>query len=85
MTTDKPPTAAREKAFHVRMDDALFAQAMARAGEYGLGPVIRALLRAYIRGEVDVKSDDLLKELATAPKGPQPRRKPRKRNSEEGR
>lgn len=72
------PSPLRDKAFHIRMDSALFAAAMAKAGEVGLGPVVRALLRAYIRGDVEIKPDDLLKELTTAPKGPR-KRKPRKR------
>jgi hypothetical protein len=57
------------------MDPALFDAASDKAGEYGLGPVVRALLRAYIRGEVEPRAADLLKELSTAPKGPRRRSK----------
>jgi hypothetical protein len=68
----------RTKAFNIRIDSALFEAAKAKARGVGLGPVIRALLKAYIRGDVEPKPADLDSELATAPKGP-PRRKPRKK------
>lgn len=55
---------------------------MARA-EYGLGPAIRALLRAYVRGAVEIPAADMAHELTSAPyqrKQRQPRA-PAKRKS----
>lgn len=71
--TDKAP-AIRGKAFNIRIDDTLFEAAKDKARGVGLGPVIRALLKAYIRGDVEPAQQDLDSELTTAPKGPKRRR-----------
>ena len=67
MPENEPPGAARrDKTFNLRMEVDLYDAAMAKA-EYGLGPAIRALLRAYVRGAVEIPAADLERELTSAP------------------
>jgi hypothetical protein len=73
----------RDKTFNLRMDIELYNAAMAKA-EYGLGPAMRALLRAYVRGAVEIPPADMARELTSAPhilRNPRQRR-PAKRKSE---
>jgi hypothetical protein len=77
---DKPPPSApayvrRDRQINVRIDAELYEAAMAKAYAYGLGAVIRALVRAYVRGDTKLREEDLRLELTTAPR----ERRPRKR------
>lgn len=77
MAENQPVDASRrDKTFNLRMDLELYNAAMAKA-EYGLGPAIRALLRAYVRGAVDIPAADMEHELTSAPHVQRnPRRRP---------
>jgi hypothetical protein len=75
---DPEPRRPRERQFNIRIDAELYAAAMRKAQQYGLGPVIRALLRAFVRGDVALKADDLLAEMTTAPRGRKPRKSPKR-------
>jgi hypothetical protein len=67
MADNQPVDASRrDKTFNLRMDVELYDAAMAKA-EYGLGPAIRALLRAYVRGAVEIPPADMTRELTSAP------------------
>jgi hypothetical protein len=73
-TIPRPNTPRRDKTFNLRLDVELYDAAMAKA-EYGLGAAIRALLRGYVRGDIEIQPADMLHELTSAPRV---RRKPRK-------
>jgi hypothetical protein len=73
-----PATASREQQINVRIDSELHQAATERAAPYGLAPVIRAFLRAFARGAVELPTEDLLREMASAPRGRPARHKPRK-------
>jgi hypothetical protein len=67
MAENQPADASRrDKTFNLRMDVELYDAAMAKAA-YGLGPAIRALLRAYVRGAVEIPPADMERELTSAP------------------
>ncbi len=67
MAENQPVDASRrDKTFNLRMDLELYNSAMAKAA-YGLGPAIRALLRAYVRGAVEIPAADMERELTSAP------------------
>jgi hypothetical protein len=84
MADEPPPTPKRAQQFNLRIDPELYAAAMGKAAPHGLGTIIRALLRAFVRGDVRLPADDLLRETAAAPRGRpgKPRRKTRKRKAE---
>jgi hypothetical protein len=81
MAESQPNDASRrDKTFNLRMDVELYDAAMGKA-EYGLGPAIRALLRAYVRGAVEIPPADLARELTSAP---HIQRNPRRRTPVKG-
>lgn len=65
----------REKAFNLRIDVELYEAAMKTAAPYGLSALIRALLKAHVNGEIQLKSDALPKEMTRAPRVPKQKRK----------
>lgn len=74
---DKPPPpwpVLRDKTFNVRIEPELYDAAVEKADALGVAAIVRAFLRAYVRGAVEPPSEDLAKELQWAPR----RRKPRK-------
>jgi hypothetical protein len=77
-STDLPGTARRERVVSLRLDQELFEAASKKTEPYGLAATLRGLLRAYVRGDVSLSRDDLLRELMPAPKRP---RKPGRRPS----
>lgn len=68
LTPHKQPNAHRHKQLNVRIDRDLYDAAMDRAAEFGLGVVVRALLRAYVAGEVGLSEAQLLQEATPAPR-----------------
>jgi hypothetical protein len=64
----KPANAHRDKQLNVRISRDLYDAAMERAAQFGLGVVVRALLRAYVAGEVELLEADLLREATPAPR-----------------
>ena len=85
---DKIPlqaTNSREQQLNIRIDAALHEAATEKAAPYGLGPVIRAFLRAFARGAVELPTEDLLREMASAPRGRPPHKKRRTKRKTEGR
>jgi hypothetical protein len=68
--TGKPAVqSVREKQLNVRIDADLLDEAADKAAPYGLGPVIRAFLRAFVKGSVELPPDELLRELVSARRG----------------
>ena len=67
-TPRKPPNTHRDKQLNVRIDRDLYDAAMDRSGDFGLGVVVRALLRAYVAGEVELPEIDLVQEATPAPR-----------------
>jgi hypothetical protein len=74
--SDFQPAPPRGQQINVRIDADLYAAATEKAAKYGLGPVIRAFLRAFVRGDVTLKENDLLREMSPAPRRPRKPRKP---------
>jgi hypothetical protein len=71
-----PPS--KEIKFQIRLDAELADQAKAKAAEFGgLAPVIRALLRRWVKEEL-VSFEDIARELPRAPQ--RPRKSSRKRD-----
>ncbi|MCC6187648.1 MAG: hypothetical protein IT318_01330 [Anaerolineales bacterium] len=68
MTQHKQPNAHRDKQLNVRIDRDLYDAAMDRAAEFGLGAVVRALLRAYVAGKVELLEAELVQEVTPAPR-----------------
>ena len=68
--TDTGPAAAqrREHVVTVRLDSDMHVAATKRVAAYGLAAVLRALLRAYLRGEVPLTADDIQREMVPAPR-----------------
>ncbi len=75
--TDETTPAHKEKTFNIRLDEDLYEAAMDKA-ELGLAPVIRALLRSYVAGDIILDPSLLYRELSSAPRI---RRKPRQRKT----
>ena len=78
---DKPDlglTPRRDTTINIRINSELYDAASEKADTYGVAAVVRALLRAYVRGAVEPPQEDLTKELQWAPRPRQSRRKPRK-------
>ena len=73
-----PAGVLREKQINIRIDADLLDAATEKAAPYGLAPVIRAFLRAFARGAVEIPKGDFMIELLSAPRGRPARRKPRK-------
>ena len=67
-TQGQQPNKHRDKQLNVRINRDLYDTAMERAAEFGLGVVVRALLRAYVAGEVELLEVDLLQEATPAPR-----------------
>jgi hypothetical protein len=67
-TLPKRPDAHRDKQLNVRIDVDLYDAAMDRSGEFGLGVVVRALLRAYVAGQLEISEGDLIREATPAPR-----------------
>jgi hypothetical protein len=77
---DKEPNAPgiparRETIVTIRLDPDLHSAAVKKLAPYGVGVVLRALLRAYVRGDVGLTADDIQREMVPAPRRS---RKPRK-------
>lgn len=68
MTPHQQPNVHRDKQLNVRIDRDLYDAAMDRAAEFGLGVVVRALLRAYVAGEVELLEASLFQEATPAPR-----------------
>jgi hypothetical protein len=76
---DYQPPSTRDQQINIRIEPDLYDEAMKKSAGYGLGPIIRALLRAFIRGDIALPVEDLQRELTSAPRGRPPRHKSRKR------
>jgi hypothetical protein len=78
---DKPPSwpVPRDKTFNVRIDSALYEAAATKAAGIGVAAVVRALLRAFVRGAVELPAEDLDKELMWAPRMARKPRQPKRR------
>jgi hypothetical protein len=75
----KPPPVRRARAFNVRIDPELYDAAMDKAYRYGLAAAIRALLRRYVNGQVQLSDAELEREATPAPRRPRERRPPRRK------
>ena len=73
-----PPNSAppsKEAKFQIRLDAELADQAKEKAAEFGgLAPVIRALLRRWVKEEL-VSVEDILRETPRAPQKPRKSRR----------
>jgi hypothetical protein len=80
---DQPMPPQRDTQFSLRIDPGLLRQAGDKAQGYGgLAAVIRALLRAFVRGDVEPHAADMDHELTAISVR---RRKPRKAPSKHAR
>lgn len=66
---NQPAQAKKETQIQFRVDAELYEAVTKAARPFGLSVIVRALLRAYIRGDVQLKQEDLLRELASATRG----------------
>jgi hypothetical protein len=67
-TQPKRPDAHRDRQLNVRINWDLYDAAMERSGEFGLGVVVRALLRAYVAGQVELSEAEMIREATPAPR-----------------
>jgi hypothetical protein len=62
--------ARRETIVTIRLDPDLHSTAVKKLAPYSVGVVLRALLRAYVRGDVTLTADDIQREMVPAPRRP---------------
>ena len=75
---DLSPLQRRVQIITLRLDEELYDALNKRAGKFGLSPILRTLIRAYVRGDVVLSAEDLVREMAVAQRGRKPeKRKPK--------
>ncbi len=65
----------RDKILILRIESDLHDSATKAATSYGLSALVRALLKAYLRGDVQLQPKDLTREMVGPQRGPRGKRK----------